>query len=154
LLHITNTQQSGLATLEMQLLKTDQPYGFPPSALQPDTSYKLRTNDVRPLSALRVGNTIQYLQNCINFNTLQAHISHGTIYNIDGEAFVRVKMITDDSLDMGYPNIASAGNEAGEPSSVITFVYSSPWHFPGYAMIYHDRYGEYSNIKKIKTGQS
>jgi len=154
LVRVTNTQNSGLAKLEMKVLKADIPYGFPPSALQPDTAYRLRTNDVRILSGIRIGNTIQYLQNCINFKTFQAHISHGTIYKIDANPIAKVKMITHDSLDLGYPAIASAGNESGDPSSVITFVYSSLWDFPGFGMLYHNRYGEYSNIKKLKKGES
>lgn len=154
MLRVTNTQSSGKAKLELSLMKTDIPYGFPPSALQPDTAYKLRTNDVRVLTGMRVGNTIQYLQNCINFNSMQAHLAHGTIYNIYDKPFVRARMITDDSLDLGYPAIASAGNTAGDPSCVITFVYSSPWHYPGFGMLYQNRYGEYSKIKKLKTGQS
>lgn len=154
LLRINNTQKSGKAALEMKVLRTETPYGFPPSALQPDTSYKLRTNDVRALSGIRTGNTIQFLQNTNNFNTLQAHLTHNTIYNISGNAYIRGGLITDDSLDMGYPAIAPATDNPNDPSAVITFVYSSPWHYPGTAVIYVNRYGEYSKIVKIKEGQS
>lgn len=154
MLRVNNTQRSGQATLEMKLMNTETSYGFPPSALQPDTAYKLRTNDARALSGIRVGNTIQYLQNSVNFKTYQAHLTHSFIYNIDGDAFVRGGLITDDSLDMGYPAIAPAGNAPDDQSALITFVYSSPWHYPGTAMIYRNRYGEYSDIIKVKQGSS
>jgi hypothetical protein len=154
LLRITNTQESGKAILQMKLMKTDLKYGFPPSALQPDTSYKLRTNDARALSGIRTGTTIQFLQNSKNFKTFQAHLTHQTIYNIDANPFIKGNMIADDSLEMGYPAIAPAGGDENDLSSIITFVYSSPWHYPGTAVIYRNRYGEYSNIVKVKKGQS
>ncbi|MBS3915362.1 MAG: T9SS type A sorting domain-containing protein [Bacteroidetes bacterium] len=154
LLRVTNTQESGIATLEMQHMRSNLKYGFPPSALQPDTAFKLRTNDCRALSAIRTGNTVQFMQNSVNFKTYQAHLTHQTIFNIDSDPFIRGNMIEDDSLDMGYPAIASAGGDAKDNSSIITFVYSSPWHFPGTAVIYRNRYGEYSSIKKIKKGTS
>lgn len=154
MLRVNNTQKSGSASLEMTVLKTETPYGFPPSALQPDTAYKLRTNDARALSGIRTGNTIQFLQNCMNFKTMQAHISHHFVYDIQGKPFIRGGLITDDSLDMGYPAIAAAGSNPKDESSIITFVYSSPWHYPGTGMIYRNRYGEYSKIKKVKLGES
>jgi hypothetical protein len=151
LLHINNTQQSGQAELSMKVLVSPMKYGFPPSALQPDTSYKLRTNDARVLSAVRIGNQIQYLQNTMNFKTMQAHLTHNTIFHIDDKPVIEAGMITDDSLDMGYPAIAAAGKNTDDPSTVITFVYSSPWHYPGTAVIYRNRLGEYS--KKVKLVQ-
>ena len=154
LLRVTNTQKSGVARLEMTVLKSPDKYGFPPSALQPDTTFKLRTNDARVLSAVRIGNTIQYLQNSINFTTFQAHLTHNTIYRIADNPYIKARMITDDSLDFGYPAIAAAGKDENDPSVAITFVYSSPWHFPGMALMYCNRYGEYSKIIKVKKGNS
>jgi len=154
MLRVNNTQKSGLADLETKVLRSEVPYGFPPSALQPDTSYKLRTNDCRALTGIRTGNTVQFLQNTMNFSTMQAHLTHSTVYNIDGNAFIRGGLITDDSLDLGYPAIVSASTKDGEASSLITFVYSSPWHYPGTAVMYRNRYGEYSDIVKVKQGQS
>lgn len=154
LLHVTNTQRSGKADLTMKTMVSPMKYGFPPSALQPDTSYKLRTNDARVLSAIRLGNSVQYLQNCMNFKTMQAHLTHNTIHQISAEPHIEANMITDDSLDMGYPAIAAAGKTADDPSAVITFVYSSPWHYPGTAAIYRNRLGEYSSIVKMVKGKS
>lgn len=154
LLHVDNTQQSGQAKLSMKVLVSPMKYGFPPSALQPDTSYKLRTNDCRVLSAVRIGNQIQYLQNTMNFKTMQAHLTHNTIYHIGSNPVIQAGMITDDSLDLGYPAIAAAGKNADDPSTAITFVYSSPWHYPGTAVIYRNRLGEYSKTVKLVKGNS
>lgn len=151
---ITNTQRSGTAKYEQQLLISDVPYGYPPSALQPDTAFKLRTNDVRVLSGIRVGDQIQYMQNCMNFSTKQAHITHNTIYDLGTSPFIRGRLITHDSLDYGYPAIASAGIDEGDPSSIITMVHSGPWNMPGTSMIYNNRYGELSDPVKVKKGES
>jgi hypothetical protein len=67
---------------------------------------------------------------------------------------IEAGMITDDSLDMGYPAIAAAGKNTDDPSTVITFVYSSPWHYPGTAVIYRNRLGEYSKMVKLVRGSS
>ncbi len=154
LLHINNTQQSGQAELSMKVLVSPMKYGFPPSALQPDTSYKLRTNDCRVLSAVRIGNQIQYLQNTMNFNTMQAHLTHNTIFHIDKNPVIQAGMITDDSLDLGYPAIAAAGKTGDDPSTVIVYVYSSPWHYPGTGVVYRNRLGEYSKKVKLVQGKS
>jgi hypothetical protein len=155
--HITNTQKSGKANFELKLLKANIPYGFPSSALQPDTGlrYKLRTNDARALTGIRNGNQIQYMQNSMNFKTLQAHLMHSTIYNIqDANPKVVSELCTHDTLDFGYPAMAFANNKENDPSVIITSVYSSLNHFPGMGMLYRNRYGEYSNYIKIKQGTS
>ena len=155
--HITNTQKSGKANFELKLLKANISYGFPSSALQPDTGlrYKLRTNDARALTGIRNGNQIQYMQNSMNFKTLQAHLMHSTIYNIqDPNPKVVSELYTHDTLDFGYPAMAFANNKENDPSVIITSVYSSLYNYPGMGMLYRNRYGEYSNYIKIKQGTS
>ncbi len=154
---VTNTQKSGKAEFELKLLKTNIPYGFPSSALQPDTAlrYKLRTNDARALTGIRNGNQIQYMQNSMNFKTLQAHLMHSTIYNInENSPKVVSHLYTNDTLDFGYPAMAFASLNNNDPSVIVTSVFSSLYHFPGMGMVYRNRYGEYSNYVKIKSGAS
>jgi hypothetical protein len=154
---ITNTQKSGVANIEMKLLKSPETYGFPSSALQPDTGmrFKLRTNDCRVLSGIRSGNQIQFMQNSMNFKTLQAHLMHSTIYNANDVApIIQSKLYTDDTLDFGYPALAYASMNENDPSVIITSVYSSFYHYPGVGMLYRNRYGEYSNYIKLKKGSS
>jgi|GEM_PF-225737 len=169
---ITNSLSSGNAQWTLDVLKTPQAYGFPPSALQPDTAYKLRTNDARVLSGIRLGSSIHYFQNSINFNTYQAAIMHGTISNLPSvnrrrdisiplpaKPTIQAKLFIHDSLDFGYPAVAAANlskNEDGtiDPAMVVTTVYSSPWHFPSAGAFYINRYGEYSNYVSFRKGDS
>lgn len=170
---ITNTQKSGLANYELGIFKSPLKYGFPSSALQPDTAFRLRTNDARVLSGIRIGSQVHYFQNCMNFKTLQAHIMHGAIYNLtlpsganvtgspwQSSALLKAQLFTHDTLDFGYPAVAAAGKEPSletdvqDPSMVVTSVYSGSNSFPGTGVFYINRYGEYSQYQSIKKGQS
>jgi hypothetical protein len=172
---ITNTQRSGQANYELGVLKSPLKYGFPSSALQPDTSFRLRTNDARVLSGVRIGTQLHYFQNCLNFKTMQAHILHGSIYNLtlpngstrmglfkwnEGGAVTKAHLFTNDSLDFGYPAVAAAGDapsselSAQDPSMIVTSVYSGAKHFPGTGAFFINRYGEYSDYQILKKGQS
>lgn len=153
---ITNTQKSGLANYELKVLKSDVPYAFPPSALQPSVNlnYKLRTNDARVLTAIRNGDHIQYMQNCMNFETMQAHLLHGHIYKATETPVIKAHLFTDDTLEFGYPAMAYASMNDGDPSTITTAVFSSLKDFPGMGMFYQNRYGEYSKFVKIKNGES
>lgn len=164
---------TGSAEWSLTALKSPIPYGFPPSALQPDTAYKLRTNDARVLSGVRIGNEIHYFQNSTNFATKQAHIMHGTIHRlpsvnrrmttVDPEflnaPFITAKLFAHDSFDLGYPAVAAAKLETGkdgtfDPSMLVTTVFSSPWHFPSTGVFYINRYGEYSKYYPMRKGDS
>lgn len=149
---IVNTQSSGQAYYELRVLKAPIKYGFPPSALQPTAGFKLRTNDARVLSAIRTGDRVQYLQNSHNFETGQAHLMHGIVHKPLDNPQITANLITDDSLEFGYPAIASAGKNPGDPAALISTVFSSKNHYPGTGCVYVNRYGEYSNYQKLKTG--
>jgi hypothetical protein len=161
---ITNTQASGIASHELLALKTNQYYGFPPNALQPDTGfrYRLRTNDTRVLTAIRDGNHIQFMQNSMNFESKQAHLMHSHVYikepdyfsSFSWDAEIRSHLITDDTLEFGYPAMAFVSDRKGDPSTITTAVYTSINHMPGMGVIYQNRYGEYSEFLKIKEGQT
>ena len=172
---ITNTLRSGQANYELGVLKSPLKYGFPSSALQPDTNFLLRTNDARILSGVRIGTQLHYFQNCMNFKTMQAHIMHGSIYNLtlpsggtrmgiafwnQGGAVTKAQLFTNDSLDFGYPAVAAAGEapsselSSQDPSMIVTTVYSGAKHFPGTGTFYINRYGEFSDYQILKKGQS
>ncbi len=146
---ITNTLRSGQANYELGVFKSPIKYGFPASALVPDTAFRLRTNDARVLSGVRMGSQLHYFQNCMNFNTMQAHIMHGSIYNLtlpsgkmapfstpnktgkvgmhatapkkwnEGGASLKAHLYTNDSLDFGYPAVAAAGMEPNSESDPL-----------------------------------
>lgn len=173
---ITNTLRSGQANYELGVLKSPIKYGFPSSALVPDTAFRLRTNDARVLSGVRMGSQLHYFQNCMNFNTLQAHIMHGSIYNLtlpsgaspnnnrtrwnEGGASIKAHLYTNDSLDFGYPAVAAAGFEPmderdpTDPSMLVTSVYAGPKHYPGTGAFFINRYNEHSDYQILKKGQS
>ncbi len=181
---ITNTLRSGQANYELGVFKSPLKYGFPSSALVPDTAFRLRTNDARVLSGVRMGSQLHYFQNCLNFKTLQAHIMHGSIYNLTlpsgkmasinetrtpgeppaswnlGGATIQAHLYTNDSLDFGYPAVAAAGAEPKsesdplDPSMVVTSVFSGSKHFPGTGAFFINRYGEHSDYQLLKKGQS
>lgn len=153
---ITNTQKSGLAQYEMKVLQSNVPYGFPPSALQPDTSlkHKLRTNDARVLTGIRNGNHIQYMQNSRNFETEQVHLMHGHIHKINSSPQIKAELYTHPQMEFGYPDMAYASLQDGDPSTITTAVYSSLVDTPGMGVFYQNRYGEYSDFIKIKSGTS
>ncbi len=152
--HITNSWESGKAEYELQVMRSDLPYGFPPSALQPQDGFKLRTNDARVLSGVRIGNQIHYGQNCMNFQTQQAHLLHGVIYGLDETPFIQARLVTHDSLEFGYPAFAAAGDSDQDPSVAISLVYSSQWHYPGAGFLYCNRTGEYSDYTVLRAGES
>jgi hypothetical protein len=146
---ITNTLRSGKANYELGVFKSPLKYGFPSSAVVPDTAFRLRTNDARVLSGVRMGSQLHYFQNCLNFNTLQAHLMHGSIYNLtlpsgasatytsnsgkkkdrvavpapkkwnEGGATIQAHLYTNDSLDFGYPAVAAAGEEPADESDPL-----------------------------------
>ena len=146
---ITNTLRSGKANYELGVFKSPLKYGFPSSAVVPDTAFRLRTNDARVLSGVRMGSQLHYFQNCLNFNTLQAHLMHGSIYNLtlpsgvsatytsssgnkkdriavpaskkwnEGGATIQAHLYTNDSLDFGYPAVAAAGEEPANESDPL-----------------------------------
>jgi hypothetical protein len=154
---VTNTQKSGKAGFELNVLKSPEMYGFPPSALQPDSTlaHKLRTNDARVLTAIRNGNHIQYMQNSRNFKTEQAHILHGHIYEIESSnPSIQSRLFTHPTLEFGYPDMAFASLKNGDPSMIATTVYSSLTDTPGFGVFYQNRFGEYSDYIKIKAGSS
>lgn len=173
---ITNTLRSGQANYELGVLKSPIKYGFPSSALVPDTAFRLRTNDARVLSGVRMGSQLHYFQNCMNFNTLQAHIMHGSIHNLtlpsgaspnnnrtrwnEGGASIKAHLYTNDSLDFGYPAVAAAGFEPMDerdpidPSMLVTSVYAGPKHYPGTGAFFINRYNEHSDYQILKKGQS
>lgn len=116
---ITNTLSSGNATLSTKLVKTSKMYGFPPNAPQGNGQW-LSTNDGRVLTAMIENGTIQFAGNCVDTTNYTAGIFHGYFKTTDNTATLNI--ISSDSVDYGYPDIAYAG--IGEPwdnSAMLTF---------------------------------
>ncbi len=152
---ITNTQKSGTASHKLTVLKTQKPYGVPPSAFQPDASNVLQTNDTRVLSAIEENGIIQYVQTSVIPETGSSGIFHGFINLKTGK--VENNYISSDTFDYAYPSIAFSGDADHPNSSVITFSHSSELHFPGTSVVFHNRINGqpslYSAVVKIKSGE-
>lgn len=137
-------------TLEIELLHTDLSYFVSKDALQPN-GHKLATNDSRVLGGSWEGNYIQFVQNSTDTATGNCSVYHGTIDLTDRSC--HGFQIANDTLDYGYPHIASTGIIPGEQEVMITFEFSSANDFPGWGVVYYDG-NNYSPLTVLKEGQT
>lgn len=160
LLEITNTIASGTAQLNIKQGKSNASYAMPPYGRQADTppgaqdSTGLQTNDARHLGALLIGNTIHYVGNTRDLVTNNAAIYHGIIENIQSAApSFKGHVIAQDTLDLGYPKIAYAGDGNDNEHYVIGFNHTARNVFAGVsAIVYDEKTDEYSEIIRVKEG--
>lgn len=150
----------GSSSLNVKLGKLDEKYGMPPNGRQQDTdasnaSSGLQTNDARWLGGFLLNNEIQFVGNTKNFTNGNAGIYHGFIKNVNSSSPTFTgKIISVDSLDFGYPNIAYVGtNPAKDKNSIIAFNHSSKTTHPGMSAVYYSNSGDYSNIVRLKEGE-
>jgi hypothetical protein len=156
---ITNTSTSGQATHKLTVLKSDLPYGVPPTAFQPLVGFRLQTNDTRVLSATLHNGNIHYTQSTLVPDVLSSGIYHGIIEDVSGNSKVTGEIISSTRLDYAYPSIAFAGNTASdEHSMVITFSHVGEEDFPGTSAIFHNKKTGldrlYSDVVMVKEGDS
>jgi hypothetical protein len=150
---ITNTNASGKASFKSTLLRTDVPYGLQPNAIQPNGK-KLQTNDARILSALYENGTVHYVGNTIDPNLFAPAVYYGRLYNFYQNPSIEGKIISYDSMDIGYPSISYIGGGQGDNSMLITFSHVSPTLNPGTSVVYTDRFGNLSAPVFVKEGLS
>jgi Secretion system C-terminal sorting domain len=149
---ISNTYQSGTATLHTTVLKTSVPYGLSPNAHQRD-GQQLATNDARVLSAFIQGSTIQYVQNSIDPTHLSSGIYWGSITAVPTAPVATGQIIGYDTVDLGYPSIAYVGRN-GEMRSIVNCSYLNQNGNPGTGALYRDANGNISDLLRIREGQS
>ncbi|MES2621810.1 MAG: T9SS type A sorting domain-containing protein [Bacteroidota bacterium] len=150
---ISDSYQSGNAQFSTKVLKTPLSYGLPPNGLQKDGQY-LATNDARVLCAMIENDRIQYVQNCIDTQYFTAGIYLGDIDNpSSANPILSGQIISNDTIDFGYPSIAYIGNNQFDNRSIITCSYSSPDTFPGTVAFYRDATGTISEMLIVKTGE-
>jgi hypothetical protein len=151
---ISDTYLSGTAQFNSKVLKANVSYGLPPNGIQKDGQY-VATNDARVLSAVIENNRIQYVQNCIDTHFYTAGIYLGDIDNPSStNPTVSGQIISNDTVDFGYPSIAYIGNNQFDNRSIITCSYSSPDTFPGTIAFYRDADGKVSEMLIIKPGEA
>ncbi|MDZ4668427.1 MAG: T9SS type A sorting domain-containing protein [bacterium] len=152
--YISNTIESGVATLSSKVLRNPVAYGLQPNAIQPN-GRKLQTNDARVLSAMYEGGVISYVGNTIDTGLFAPGVYYGRIHEIwTDKPRLEGTIISYDSMDIGYPSIAYVGSgENGDHSSMITFSHVSPSLFPGTSVVYIDRKFNVSAPVFVKKGE-
>ncbi|MBL4624294.1 MAG: T9SS type A sorting domain-containing protein [Flavobacteriales bacterium] len=154
LIEIDGTIDNPSASLSIDLGITDTPYGAPPLGRQEIGEDSLSTNDARILGAFIENGEIQYVANTINSATGFAGVYHGFINDLNNTPVFTGTILSDDTLDFGYPNIAYTGDEACSRQSVIAFNHSSPWHWAGVSAVMYNSDSEYSDRITLKKGDA
>lgn len=150
---LTNTNASGNATLKTTVLRTNTTYGLQPNAIQPNGK-RLQTNDARILSACYENGFIHYVGNTIDTALFVPAVYYGRVYGVYGNnPTVEGKIISYDSMDIGYPSISYIGGGEGDNSMLITFSHVSPTQFPGTSVVFADRAGNLSAPVFAKKGE-
>ncbi len=154
LISIDNTLNSGIAQMEVRKLSNPNHYFMAPNAQQ-SIAKELATNDSRVLGAIMDENWIQYVHNTLDTATGTCAVYHGIIENYeDPSPTLSGKIISDTVMDLGYPNIASSSENINDKEVVIGFNFTSPVDTNGVACVYMNNIEEYSNIIKLKVGNS
>lgn len=154
LISIDNTLNSGIAQMEVRKLSNPNHYFMAPNAQQ-SISKELATNDSRMLGAIMDENWIQYVHNTLDTATGTCAVYHGIIENYeDPSPTLSGTIISDTIMDLGYPNIASSAEYLNDKEVVIGFNFTSPVDTNGVACVYMNNIEEYSNIIKLKVGNS
>jgi hypothetical protein len=148
---ISNTLESGTATLGTRILKSNKPYGLPPSAIQPSGQY-LQTNDARALSSIIEGGIIYFVGNTIEPVNFSPSVYLGKITGLYASPQVTAQYISYDTLDIGYPSLAYIGGGGADKSLLITFSHVSQQRQPGTSAVYIDRYGVIYSYIRIREG--
>lgn len=151
LVKITGGLTSSTPSITIDRLHSDVNYYLTVDAPEPG-GQELATNDSRILGAVHEKNMIQFVQNSIDTSNGNSAIYHGFI-DIQNMT-VTGNVISDTGLNLGYPNIAAVSNLPGDQETMITFEFTSPTVFPGYAAVYYDGVGAYSPIKVLKEGEN
>jgi hypothetical protein len=153
LLKIADTIGAAGNSVSVTPLVSNLRYGFPPNGRQPNTTIKLQTNDARVLGAFVEGNEIQFVSTTVVPATGADGIYHGSITNYATTPTVKASYIAVDTMDFAYPNISYTGKQGGLNTSIISFDYSGPSHFPGVAAVMWDGTA-YSPLLELKKGDS
>lgn len=152
IIHVTGQLDDMATTVERDFAISNTAYGVPPVARQP-SNHTFDTNDGRILGSFLENGQIQFVANSLDPATGFCGVYHGFIDDLDGDYSVIGSIIGDDTLDIGYPNIAYTGRTPDDHQSLITFDHSAPEVNPGMSAVFYN-YGNYSERLNIKTGDS
>jgi hypothetical protein len=152
IVEISGEQDDPKTELQLKLAISDQAYGVPPSADQPNNR-KFETNDARILNGFINNNSIHCVGNTINPKNNRASIFHAIIDKASQSPKVELNIIDHDFLEFGYPNIEFTGAFPEDNEAIIIFNHSSDSIYPGVSSLYYKE-GIYSEITTVKEGET
>lgn len=140
-------------TLDVKHLKSPIPYITPPNAKQKN-GHTFNTNDGRVLGGIILENTLQFVASTRDTNTGFPIIYHGFIDDINGASpTMRANLISHPFLELGYPNLAFAGNQFQPQDVLIGFDHTADTVNSGYSIVYYNGNTDaYSKINRIMNG--
>ncbi|MBI3141521.1 MAG: hypothetical protein HYZ16_01695 [Bacteroidetes bacterium] len=153
LFEITNSLSSGQASLKLTEVVANEPYGIPPSALQPRPGDSLRTNYADIHAAMLHEGRIHFVANSRSWATNRAGIYVGTLsgvheYDFEIDGFI----YSVDSLDLNYPSMAYAGAGGIDRWFAVSCLHSDRHTNPGFGAFYTWGPGQVSGYEVIKAG--
>lgn len=152
LLSINDTIGAPGLSLSVDILQSDIPYGFPPNAFQPVAGQYLATNDGRVLGGFYQDGRIYFASNSVDTSNGRAGIYFGEITGVDNASYnITGTMISNDTLDFGYPNLSWCGYNGTASDLYLSFLHSGPNRFPGISTMFYSN-GDWSNLKTVKEG--
>lgn len=153
LVEVTDTISAPTHTINVKVLKSSQPYYFPPGGRQTVTTQTLATNDARTLGAFYENGKIQYVHN--TKNPANGHVTayYGIVDNPSSASPTATGYIVpNDTVDFGFPNISYAGLNSSDNTAIITFNHTSNKLYAGVSAIKADALGNFSPVLRIKSG--
>lgn len=152
LFHITDSYKSGNAQITTSILKSNNPYGFPPNPKQKNGQY-LMTNDGRILAAINYDNKIYFGANSVNPTFLNAGVYLGTIKNLSTTPSITGQVFSSNTMEYAYPSMTATGIK-GSYEIIYNINHIVSDSFAGVSLLYQDMNGNFSDFIRIKNGNS
>ena len=150
---VSDTIDSPNAAMDIDVIIADRKYGVPPHGKQKGINRYAATNDGRVLAAFYKNNKIQIATNCIDTSNGRSGLFLGIIDGVDNQNYnISSTIISNDTLDFGYPNISWVGDGANGSQSIISFEHTGENRFPGISTMFYDGVA-YSDMITVKEGQ-
>lgn len=143
----------GNPQLKLQTYHTENQYALPPNARQAN-GHTFRTNDSRVQGGFVQNGKLQFVGNTMTADS-SAGIYHGIIDLLDTvRNQVYFKILSYDTIDVGYPQISYTGKSYSENEAIITMNHSSDSLYAGFSAVFFDNDSSYSPLNILIRGES
>jgi hypothetical protein len=153
LISMPDVLNADTSMIDVSLLRASTAYHVPPDAKQTAPRI-LQTNDARILGAFKHNNRIQFVSNTRDTVLNKAACYHGVIDLMSANPEFPAYIITNDTVEYGYPNIAYAGTNNDDHTAIIGINYTAADIFPACGAISTDAIGNYSDLLTIRKGDN